>query len=64
MTKYSRAQIDEYRDVNVDHRWWDSTYDYWKNHLLPKFGIACDEAVIEWMEANGIMPDEEQAESA
>jgi hypothetical protein len=27
MTKYSEAFINEHRDFNVNHEWWDSTYD-------------------------------------
>lgn len=27
MTNYSQDFIDEHRDINVNHDWWDSTYD-------------------------------------
>jgi hypothetical protein len=27
MTKYSEAFINKHRDFNVNHDWWDSTYD-------------------------------------
>ena len=25
--------MERYRDINVDHDWWDCTYDYWKSRL-------------------------------
>lgn len=40
---YPKELIDKWRDVHVDDRYWyESTIDYWKNELLPRFGIVCD----------------------
>ena len=40
-TKYSDDFIEEHRDINVDHYWWDSTYDYF-SHICEILGIDLD----------------------
>lgn len=52
---YSKAQIDEYRYVNVDGtEWYEYTIDHWKR-TLTRFGIACDEINFSgfWSQGDG-----------
>jgi hypothetical protein len=39
--KYSEDFIDKHRDINVDHDWWDSTYDDFKQ-ICEILGIELD----------------------
>lgn len=39
--KYSQEFIDKYRDINVDHEWWDCTYDDFKR-VCEILGIEVD----------------------
>ena len=39
--KYSETFIEEHRDINVGHDWWDSTCDYF-SHICEIMGIDLD----------------------
>lgn len=53
-TDEQRELIDKYRDINTDHNWWDSTYDYWTETLLEK-GIDPDDFAFSgfWSQGDG-----------
>jgi len=40
-TKYSDDFIEEHRNINVGHDWWDSTYDHF-SHICEIMGIDLD----------------------
>ena len=56
MTKYPSKLIDEYRDVNVDHHWWEFTYDMWQERLA-RFGIDVEKENMKfsgfWSQGDG-----------
>lgn len=41
MTKYSDSFIDEHRDINVHHEWWDSVYEHF-SQICGIIGIDVD----------------------
>jgi hypothetical protein len=46
--------IEKYRDINTDHDWWDSTYEYWTEKLIEK-GIEPDDFAFSgfWSQGDG-----------
>lgn len=46
--------MERYRDINVDHDWWDCTYDYWKSRLA-RMGVDVDEINFSgfWSQGDG-----------
>lgn len=46
--------MERYRDINVDHDWWDCTYDYWKSRLA-RMGVEVDEINFSgfWSQGDG-----------
>lgn len=46
--------MERYRDINVDHDWWDYTYDYWKSRL-ERMGVDVDEINFSgfWCQGDG-----------
>jgi hypothetical protein len=46
--------MERYRDINVDHDWWDCTYDYWKSRLA-RLGVDVDEISFSgfWSQGDG-----------
>jgi hypothetical protein len=53
-TDEQRELIDKYRDINTDHNWWDSTFDYWTEQLMEK-GIDADDFAFSgfWSQGDG-----------
>jgi hypothetical protein len=51
MTKYSQAFIDEHRDFNVHHDWWDSTYEDFER-ICEILGIDLDTHPVKLMNGN------------
>ena len=50
----SQAQLDEYRDSNTDHDWWDCLYEGFKEDMTEK-GIAVDDISFSgfWSQGDG-----------
>lgn len=46
--------MERYRDINVDHDWWDCTYDYWKSRL-ERMGVDVEEINFSgfWSQGDG-----------
>lgn len=49
-----RRVMERYRDINVDHYWWDCTYDYWKSRLA-RMGVDVEEINFSgfWSQGDG-----------
>jgi hypothetical protein len=47
--------LNEYRDVNVDHKWWDFTYEWFKTERGPNVGIEIDDISFSgfWSQGDG-----------
>lgn len=50
--KVPQELMDKYREINVDHDWWDCTYDYWKNRLS-RMGVYVDDISFSGFRSQG-----------
>lgn len=46
--------MERYRDINVNHDWWDCTYDYWKSRL-ERMGVDVEDISFSgfWSQGDG-----------